>query len=140
MTEVDALIEELRAIGARAEPTGGNILLRAGTTAIPSQLVSRLREAKPVLLLRLTQSAQGSPLSAIADQDAPRTPTSLEPSTERRGRFEFRESGWLHFCVECGRWGGFGCGVDLRSGRLGQWYCAEHRPQRSPVDAKSEAD
>jgi hypothetical protein len=34
----------------------------------------------------------------------------------------------LHFCAECGAWGSFGSGINLRAGRLGVWYCAEHRP------------
>jgi hypothetical protein len=30
----------------------------------------------------------------------------------------------VHFCAECGRWGAYGYGVNLRAGRLGHWYCA----------------
>jgi hypothetical protein len=52
-----------------------------------------------------------------------------EPCLTRRGHTEERPDGFLHFCVECGRWGAFGYGVDLRKGRLGQWYCAAHRPE-----------
>ena len=35
----------------------------------------------------------------------------------------------LHFCAKCGAWGAFGYAVNLRAGRPGRWYCAEHRPQ-----------
>jgi len=31
-----------------------------------------------------------------------------------------------HYC-HCGRWGPFGYGVNLQQGRLGRWYCTEHR-------------
>jgi hypothetical protein len=33
----------------------------------------------------------------------------------------------LHYC-QCGEWGAFGYNVDLRNGKLGNWYCFEHRP------------
>jgi hypothetical protein len=33
---------------------------------------------------------------------------------------------FMHYC-HCGRWGAFGYDVDLLRGRLGRWYCAEHR-------------
>jgi hypothetical protein len=61
-------------------------------------------------------------------------PMELEPSFSvpciaRRGRVEERERVLLHFCVECGRWGAFGYGVSLRTGRVGRWYCTAHRPR-----------
>jgi Protein of unknown function (DUF3987) len=34
-----------------------------------------------------------------------------------------------HFCLECGRIAAFGYGVCLKAGRLGRWYCGEHRPR-----------
>jgi hypothetical protein len=52
-----------------------------------------------------------------------------DPCLTRRGHTEERPDGFLHFSVKCGRWGAFGYGVDLRKGRLGQWYCAAHRPE-----------
>jgi hypothetical protein len=33
---------------------------------------------------------------------------------------------FMHYC-HCGRWGAFGYGVDLLNGKLGRWYCTEHR-------------
>jgi hypothetical protein len=36
---------------------------------------------------------------------------------------------FLHFCVDCGRFGSYGYGIHLRSGQLGRWYCREHPPQ-----------
>jgi hypothetical protein len=46
-------------------------------------------------------------------------------------RLGFEESGvgpFVHCCGVCGVWGAFGFGVNLRAGRLGQWYCFGHRP------------
>lgn len=47
----------------------------------------------------------------------------------RRGRIEERGSAVLHFCAECGAWGAFGYGVNLRAGLRGRWFCGAHRPQ-----------
>jgi hypothetical protein len=33
---------------------------------------------------------------------------------------------FMHYC-HCGRWGAFGYDVDLLRGKLGRWYCTEHR-------------
>ncbi len=52
-----------------------------------------------------------------------------EPCPTRRGRVEERDGVLLHFCAECGAWGAFGYGVNLRARQLGRWYCAAHRPQ-----------
>jgi hypothetical protein len=52
-----------------------------------------------------------------------------EPCVARRGRVEARDGRFLHFCAECGAWGAFGYGVNLRAGQLGHWYCGAHRPQ-----------
>jgi hypothetical protein len=81
-------------------------------------------------------------LRARADANKPLTPTpsSLtgapppepgleEPCAARRGRVQEINGLLLRFCVECGRFGPFGYGVGLRAGRLGRWYCREHRPQ-----------
>jgi hypothetical protein len=48
----------------------------------------------------------------------------------RRGQVDERPDGlFLHFCEECGAWGAFGYGVNLRTGKLGRWYCTAHRPR-----------
>ena len=46
---------------------------------------------------------------------------------DEKGRF-------IHNCW-CGQWASYGFNVDLRHGRLGQWYCAEHRPKSSADSA-----
>lgn len=51
------------------------------------------------------------------------------PCAARRGRVEERDGMFLHFCPDCGSWGAYGYGVNLRAGRLGRWYCTAHRPQ-----------
>jgi len=61
-------------------------------------------------------------------------PSEGEPGFEhpwpaRRGRVGEEEGVFVHFCAECGRWGAYGYGVNLRAGRLGHWYCAAHRPK-----------
>ena len=60
-------------------------------------------------------------------------PAYSEPCIARRGRVEARGGLFLHFCVECGAWGAFGYGVNLRADQLGRWYCAAHRP-KSPLE------
>jgi hypothetical protein len=53
-------------------------------------------------------------------------PAFEQPCPERRGLVEHRGGAFVHFCVECGRWGayGYGCTGD----NLGRWYCWLHRP------------
>jgi hypothetical protein len=60
---------------------------------------------------------------------APDEPSVEQPWAHRRGRVEEHGDVFLHFCVECGRFGPYGYGVHLRTGRLGRWYCRQHRPQ-----------
>ena len=73
--------------------------------------------APPPLFGRVTQPAEGEP--------------GLEqPCAARRGQTQEVEGAFLHFCVECGAFGAFGYGVSLGAGRLGRWYCREHRPQK----------
>jgi hypothetical protein len=56
-------------------------------------------------------------------------PGFYEPCAARSGRVEVRDGLFLHFCAECGAWGAFGYGVNLRADQLGRWYCGAHRPQ-----------
>ncbi len=61
---------------------------------------------------------------------ASREPGFSEPWPPRRGRIKWQGDTLLHFCSVCGAWGSYGSGVNLRDGRMGQWFCAVHRPQR----------
>jgi hypothetical protein len=64
-------------------------------------------------------------LQPLADDEPP----SEQPCINQRGRVEERPDGlFLHFCAECDAWGVYGYDVNLRAGRLGRWYCREHRP------------
>jgi hypothetical protein len=47
------LLDDLAAIGATIKPEGDRLILRAGTTAIPADLISRIRQAKSDLLMAL---------------------------------------------------------------------------------------
>ena len=60
----------------------------------------------------VTDAEPGSPLANPSDADGV--------------RFE-------HLC-HCGAWGYFGYDVALLRGRVGTWYCAEHRPEEEDVE------
>lgn len=53
MSAARNLLADLALIGAKLEPAGDRLILRAGPTAIPAALVSRVREAKADLLATL---------------------------------------------------------------------------------------
>jgi len=53
-------------------------------------------------------------------------PSFEMPCLERRGLLERRNEIFLHFCVECGRWGTYGYGATGE--KPGRWYCHLHRP------------
>jgi hypothetical protein len=46
------------------------------------------------------------------------------------GTVEHQGNSLVHHC-HCGKWGAFGFDVALREGKLGAWYCGEHRPDKS---------
>jgi hypothetical protein len=50
MSTVDELLDNLSRIGATIRPAGDRLILRAGATAVPAELVRRIREAKSELL------------------------------------------------------------------------------------------
>ena len=49
-----------------------------------------------------------------------------EPCADRRGSVERQGGIFLHFCIECGRWGAYGYGAT--GNNPGRWYCWRHRP------------
>jgi hypothetical protein len=142
MSTARNLLRDLAMIGAAIQPEGNRLILRAGATPVPAGLVGRVRRAKAELLATLAgdQPATLVEPSLVAPPDwfqrvappAEGEPRFDEPHAARRGRIEEVPGRvFLHFCIECGRWGAFGHGVNLRAGRLGEWYCATHRPQRA---------
>jgi hypothetical protein len=50
MSIAASLLDELAGLGARVEPVGGSLILRAGSKPIPSHLVRRVRSAKSDLI------------------------------------------------------------------------------------------
>ena len=79
--------------------------------------------------VRERQQLARTPISESVTDSAEGEPGHEEPCAARRGRVQEKDGVFLHFCVECGRFGPFGYGVRLRAGQLGRWYCREHRPQ-----------
>ena len=146
MTAARDLLGDLAVIGASIKPAGDRILLRAGASAIPAALVGRVREAKAELLVTLATRptdrlpAEEGGAAPDAEIVAPSAwfrraaspgigeQSFNEPCARRRDQAEYRDGVFLHFCAECGAWGAYGYGVNLRAGRLGRWYCAAHRP------------
>jgi hypothetical protein len=45
---------------------------------------------------------------------------------------------FLHYC-HCGRWGAYGYGVFPEQGKLGEWFCDEHRPDAAIVRPRDDA-
>jgi hypothetical protein len=114
------LLRRARDAGLRVEASGDKLLIRGPKRAEP--VVKLLAEHKAEVLASLAMPGA----VALSYDDA----GSEHPCVARRGQVEVRANGlFLHYCVVCGRWGGFGCGVNLRGGRLGRWYCAAHRPK-----------
>jgi hypothetical protein len=115
------LLQSARDAGLRVEAAGDKLLIRGPKHAEP--VVRLIAEHKAMVLAALAMPGA----VALPYEDEP---GSEHPCVTRRGKVEARANGmFLHYCVVCGRWGGFGCGVNLRGGRLGRWYCAAHRPK-----------
>jgi hypothetical protein len=112
----------------------------------PSGLAGVLPEANQRAALAAPRSGSQNPAAPASDRAPadllgplfkPTSPADGEPGLEqpcatRRGRVQELEHAFLHFCVVCGRFGAFGYGVSLRTGKPGRWYCAAHRPAMKP--------
>jgi hypothetical protein len=126
MSAAQEVCRHLAAIGATIEQAGDRLLLRAGPKPIPAAIIRRVREAKPELLILLQQT---SGLRFARLMDANGEPGLEQPCAARRGQLQELDRTFLHFCVHCGRFAAFGYDVHLSAGRLGRWYCGEHRPE-----------
>jgi hypothetical protein len=126
MSVAQEVCRHLAAIGATIEHVGDSLLLRAGPKPIPAAIIRRVREAKPELLILLQQTSE---LRFARLMDANGEPGLEQPCAARRCRVQELDRTFLHFCVHCGRFAAFGYGLHLSAGRLGRWYCGEHRPQ-----------
>jgi hypothetical protein len=129
-----ALLRRAKKAGLRVEPAGDRLKVRGPKNAEP--VVKLLAEHKAEVLAALAHATHDAELLKPAPWfKRVITPVEGEPSLQmpcasRRGRVQKLEGAVvLHYCVECGAWGSFGYGVNLRAGRLGRWYCAAHRPR-----------
>jgi hypothetical protein len=129
-----ALLQRAKEAGLCVEAAGDKLKVRGPKQA--EQVVKLLAEHKLEVLAALAKVAHDAELLSPAPWfKRVVSPVKGEPGFEsacatRRGRIEKLPDGLLlHFCAECGAWGAFGYGVNLRMGRLGRWYCAKHRPQ-----------
>ena len=132
MSEPREVLCQLNALGATIAPAADRLLLRAGSEPVPASVIRRIREAKAGLLVLLRQEATavmpGIARVVVFPDDEP----GLEqPCASRRGRIVEIDRAFLHFCVRCGAFAPFGSGVSLRTGRVGRWFCARHRPGTS---------
>ena len=127
-------IKAARDAGIEVGIDGDNLVLKA-PAAPPATILNLLSRHKAEVVAVLAATAHDNKLLAqtlisesVADS-AEGEPGHEEPCAARRGRVQEKDGVFLHFCVECGRFGPFGYGVRLRAGQLGRWYCREHRPQ-----------
>src|SRR5262249_39714943 len=136
------LVEELAVIGASIESAGARLTLRAGETAIPADLVGRVRRAKAELLATLTiptavpavWSETEEERAAIAEYDggAPR------PWAEALARLDparvppnISQERWTQFIDDCGRFLDEGWAVHAHGlgwGPLDLFACDRERP------------
>jgi hypothetical protein len=69
MTAAHDLLADLDLIGARLEPAGDRLILRAGSKAIPAALVRRVREAKADLLATLAVRMDDTVIRSDGDRE-----------------------------------------------------------------------
>jgi hypothetical protein len=119
----------------------GEDLILEATAPPPAAILDLLSRHKAEVLSLLRATAAKSDLSTpTADVPASPEPGHEEPCAARRGRVQEINGVFLHFCVECGRFGSFGSGVNLRAGRFGRWYCREHWPNARALQRRGESD
>jgi hypothetical protein len=125
-------IKVARHAGIELAIDGDNLVLEAPAPP-PATVLHLLSRHKAEVVAILAATAHDNKLLArtpIFDSvSAQEEPGHEQPCASRRGRVQELDGVFLHFCVECGRFGPFGYGVSLRAGQLGRWYCHEHRPQ-----------
>ena len=127
-----ALLRQAVEAGLRIEPVGDKLMVRGPKNAAP--VVRLLAEHKAEVLAALANTTEDAELLAPMpwfERVIPSIegePRSEVPCAARRGRVqELEGAAVLHFCFECGAWGTYGYGINLRAGQLGRWYCAAHR-------------
>jgi hypothetical protein len=93
MSAAHDLLADLDQIGARLEPAGDRLILRAGPKAIPAALVRRVREAKTDLLATLAVRTVHTVLRSGEDRE--RSGKS-SPDEVKHRTFESRVVEWLN--------------------------------------------
>jgi hypothetical protein len=141
MSATDA-IEVARHAGIKLTIDGDDLVLEAPAPP-PATVLDLLSRHKAEVVAILAATAHDNkllartPISESVTDSAEGEPGHEQPCASRRGRVEELDGVFLHFCVECGRFGPFGYGVCLRAGQLGRWYCREHRPQGTNTRERS---
>jgi hypothetical protein len=94
----------------------------------PPELIEELRRHKAAVIEALSSvPVETAEVIAPACWVTGAAGNSFEmPCSERRGLIERVHGVFLHFCVECGRWGTYGYGATGE--KPGRWYCHLHRP------------
>jgi hypothetical protein len=59
--------------------------------------------------------------------------TEAERAGRPNGFVGYDQGGRFVYYCHCGRYGPFGFAVALTEGKLGTWYCFEHRPPEPPL-------
>jgi hypothetical protein len=128
------LLHRARDAGLRVEAVGDKLVIRGPKRA--ESVVKLLAEHKAEIMAVLADTVheaallEPSPWFTRVIPPAQGEPGLEMPCASRRGHVqELLDGLFLHFCAECGAWGAFGYGVNMRAGQLGRWYCAAHRPQ-----------
>jgi hypothetical protein len=78
----------------------------------------------------LSVQTSGASSFECSDPSSETEPPLEQPCVARRGRMQQVGGIFLHFCVHCGALAPFGFGVSLRTGDVGQWYCARHSQEQ----------
>src|SRR5262249_14377446 len=128
-----ALLCRAQEVGLRVEPKGDTLLVRGPKRLEPMVKLLAEHKAEVLAVLGITVHESG-PLPLVPRFHRKARVAGGEAGLEMRcaargGRVQEVEGAFLRFCVECGAFGAFGYGVSIRAGRLGRWYCAEHRPE-----------
>jgi|SRR6516165_10654342 hypothetical protein len=101
------VLQAARAAGIHFAVDGNDLLLTSSVPPPPG-ILDLLRYHKTEVVVALTT---GIPFEM--------------PCPERRGLVERQGGAFLHFCIQCGRWGAYG--YRATGDRPGQWYCRLHR-------------
>jgi hypothetical protein len=116
--------QSVKSVTAAAEPPAPSAAATKATEAIKGDLTPTPEIPTPGYT-----PAEGqviSPSRWAQPAMAADEPSFEDPYPERRGLVERRGPMFVHFCIECGRWGAYGYGTSRT--HPGRWYCRLHRP------------